>query len=272
VSSDIVIVERDNRIAVITLNRPERLNAISREIIAQVKTAMDQIERDDEIAVVIIRGAGRAFSSGMDLKDDAAARISGAEAWRAILEEDLDFLMRFWDFPKPTIAVVHGFCLAAACELAMCCDITVAEEGSFFGEPELKFGSVITAMMMPWLTGPKIAKELLLGADDRITAERAHEIGLVNRVVPEGEAMNTAREIARRMAVMDDDAVRLTKQAINATFETMGLKEALRKNLDLAVEIETRETPSRKRFKEIAKADGLKAALSWRENRIKGDG
>jgi enoyl-CoA hydratase len=84
--------------------------------------------------------------------------------------------------------------------------------------------------------------------------------------------MNAALKIARRLAVMDDDAVRLTKQAINKTFETMGLKEALRKNLDLAVEIETKETPARKRFKEIAKADGLKAALEWRENRIKGDG
>ena len=272
VSSDIVTVEHDSRVAVITLNRPERLNAISRETIVQVRVIMDQIEDDDDIAVVIIRGAGRAFSSGMDLKDDAVAGISGAKAWRAILEEDLSFLMRFWDFPKPTIAVVHGFCLAAACELAMCCDITVAEEGALFGEPELKFGSVITAMMMPWLTGPKIAKELLLGADDRITAKRAYDIGLINRVVPEGEAMNAALKIARRLAVMDDDAVRLTKQAINRTFETMGLKEALRKNLDLAVEIETKETPSRKRFKEIAKAEGLKAALAWRENRIKGDG
>ena len=269
-SSDIVIVERDSRIAVITLNRPERLNAISRETIATVQAEMDTLEADDDIAVIIIRGAGRAFSSGMDLKDDAAAEISGAEEWRAILEEDLEFLMRFWNSPKPTIAVVHGFCLAAACELAMCCDITIAEEGSFFGEPELKFGSVITAMMMPWLTGPKIAKELLLGAEDRVTAERAYEIGLVNRVVPEGEGMKAAREIAQRLAVMDDVAVRLTKQAINSTFETMGLKEALNANLDLAIEIEARETPSRKRFKEIAKDEGLKAALAWRDSRIMG--
>lgn len=270
-SSDIVIMERDGRIAVITLNRPERLNAISRETISRVQAAMDDLEADDEIAVVIIRGAGRAFSSGMDLKDDAAAGITGVDAWRIVLEEDLAFLMRFWDFPKPTIAVVHGFCLAAACELAMCCDITIAEEGTYFGEPELKFGSVITAMFMPWLTGPKIAKELLLGADDRVTAERALEIGLVNRVVPKGEGMTVARGIAARMAVMDDDAVRLTKQAINRAFETMGLKEALRANLDLAIEIEAMETPSRKRFKEIAKAEGLKAALAWRESRLNGD-
>lgn len=270
-SPDIVIVERGDRIAVITLNRPERLNAISRETICQIQAAMDELEVDEEIAVVIIRGSGRAFSSGMDLKDDAAASVTGTDAWRAVLEEDLAFLMRFWDFPKPTIAVVHGFCLAAACELAMCCDITIAEEGTYFGEPELKFGSVITAMMMPWLTGPKIAKELLLGADDRITAKRALEIGLVNRVVAKGEGINVARGIAARMAVMDDAAVRLTKKAINRAFETMGMKEALRDNLDLAVEIEAMETPSRKRFKEIAKADGLKAALAWREDRLKGD-
>jgi enoyl-CoA hydratase len=97
------------------------------------------------------------------------------------------------------------------------------------------------------------------------------EIGLVNRVVPKGEGMTVAREIAARMAVMDDDAVRLTKQAINRTFETMGLKEALRANLDLAIEIEVMETPSRKRFKEITKAEGLKAALAWRESRLNGD-
>jgi enoyl-CoA hydratase/carnithine racemase len=270
VSSDTVIIERVGRIAILTLNRPAQLNAINRETIRRTQVVMDELEADDEIAVVIIRGAGRAFSSGMDLKDDAAAGISGVDAWRTVLEEDLAFLMRFWDFPKPTIAVVHGFCLAAACELAMCCDITIAEEGTYFGEPELKFGSVITAMMMPWLTGPKIAKELLLGADDRVTAERALEIGLINRVVPEGGGMTAAREMAARMAVMDAAAVRLTKRAINRTFETMGLKQALRANLDLAVEIEAMETPSRKRFKEIAKAEGLKAALAWRENRLKG--
>jgi len=267
-ATDIIEVNQNNRIAVLTLNRPERLNAISRETIRAVNAAMDDFEKDSDVAVVIIRGSGRAFSAGMDLKDDAAADISGADRWREVLSEDLAFLSRFWDFPKPTIAVVHGFCLAAACELAMCCDITIAEEGTYFGEPELKFGSVITAMMMPWLTGPKIAKELLLSADDRVSAERAQEVGLVNHVVAPGEGLATASEIAERMARMDDDAVRLTKQAINKSFEIMGLKKALEVNLDLAVEIETLETPSRARFKEIVQSDGLKAALVWRDERL----
>lgn len=129
--SNIVIVEKDQRIAVITLNRPERLNAISRETILQVQGIMDELDTDPDIAVIIIRGSGRAFSSGMDLKDDAAAGTSGTDAWRAILQEDLEFLMRFWNSPKPTIAVVHGFCLAAACELAMCCDITLPKKEPF---------------------------------------------------------------------------------------------------------------------------------------------
>lgn len=260
----------EGRTARVCLNRPERLNAISRTTLAEMRSVMDELEANDTIAAVVLHGAGRAFSAGMDLKDDAMSGVAGEEDWRRVLSEDLEFIMRFWDFPKPTIAVVHGFCLAAACELSMACDITIAEEGTFFGEPELKFGSVITAMLMPWLTGPKVAKELLLGADDRVTAARAQQVGLINRIVAKGEGLQSAMEIANRIAAMDDDAVRLTKKAINRAFEIMGLQEALTANLDLAVEIETIETPSRRAFKEIVREQGLQAALAWREGRMGG--
>jgi enoyl-CoA hydratase len=191
-SLETILVEQKNRVLLIALNRPERLNAISRDMISEVKLVMQQAEYDSGIAAVVLYGLGRAFSAGMDLKDDAMSGVSGAESWSEILTEDLDFILQFWDFSKPTIAVAHGFCLAAACELAMACDVTIAEQGTFFGEPELKFGSVITAMIMPYITGPKIAKELLLGADDRVTAERALSIGLVNQLVPRGEGLSTA--------------------------------------------------------------------------------
>lgn len=263
-----LLAERRAGVFVITLNRPERLNAINGRMKAEVRTVLDSVENDDAVGAVVLAGAGRAFSAGMDLKDDAAAGVSGADGWRRVLEDDLAFIMRFWDFPKPTIAAVHGFCLAAACELAMACDVTIAEEGTFLGEPELRFGSVITAMLMPLLTGPKIAKELLLGADDRISAERAERIGLVNQVVPIGQGIETAVRMGQRMAAMDRDAVRLTKKAINLGADAMGLREALKANLDLAVEIESLETPSRKRFKEITRERGLKAALEWRDRRM----
>ena len=264
--------ERREGVGIITLNRPDRLNAVSRQTIAEMDLVLDAIEADDGIGAVVLTGAGRAFCSGIDLKDDAAIGPSGEEGWRQYLEQDFDFMMRFWDFKKPTIAAVHGYCLAVGCELAMCCDVTIAEEGTFFGEPELRFGSVITALMMPWLTGPKLAKELLLAADDRIPAERALQIGLVNRVTPKGEYLNDALALAKRMATMDPEAVSMTKGAINQSFDIMGLREALKANLDVAVQLECLETPSRKAFREITEKEGLQAALKWRDKRFEDDG
>lgn len=265
-----IVVEKKDRVLVIALNRPDRLNAISREMIGEINAVMADAKNDTGIAVVVLRGLGRAFSSGMDLKDDAVSGVSGSESWRKILSEDLEFIMQFWNYPKPTIAVAHVFCLAAACELAMACDITIAEKGTYFGEPELKFGSVITAMIMPYLTGPKIAKELLLSADDRVTAERALSIGLVNHLVPKGKGLSAALRLAHRISTMDDEAIRLTKKAINSCYDEQGLQNALAINLETSIEIETIETPSRKQFKEITAKQGLKAALAWRDQRAKG--
>jgi enoyl-CoA hydratase/carnithine racemase len=136
---------------------------------------------------LIVAGAGTAFSSGFDLKEQMERRPVGVEAWRPILRKDFDTIMRFWHFPRPTIATVRGPCLAGACELALTCDITIASEDAFFGEPELKFGAGIVAMILPWVVGPKIAKEIILLGQDRIPAARAREIGMVNRVVASDE-------------------------------------------------------------------------------------
>ena len=241
--------EPRGRVGLLTLDRPERLNAISARMMDEVESVLDAAAEDDDIGAVVVCGAGRAFCSGYDLKDDAATPSSNTEAWRARLERDLDFLLRFWNHPKPTVAAVHGHCLAGGCELAMSCDITIAEEGCLLGEPELKFGSVIVNMMMPWLVGPKLTKELLLSGDDTLSAERAERIGLVNRVVAKGTHVDEALALAARIAALDADAVVRTKAAINRGFEIMGLHEALRAGLDAAVEIESMETPSRAEFK-----------------------
>ena len=265
-----VRVEPHGRVALLTLDRPNRLNAISARMMDEVDVVLDATAEDNGVGAVVVCGAGRAFCSGYDLKDDAAIPTADAEAWRARLERDLDFLLRFWSHPKPTIAAVHGYCLAGGCELAMSCDITIAEEGCRFGEPELKFGSVIVNMMMPWLVGPKLTKELLLSGDDTLSAVRAERIGLVNRVVAKGTHVDEALAIAARIAALDADAVVCTKAAINRGFEIMGLHEALRAGLDAAVEIESMETPSRTEFKQRVREQGLKAALAWRDSRLAG--
>ena len=107
-------------------------------------------------------------------------------ATRRKLELCCDMTMGFWHCPKPTISAVHGHCLAGGCELALACDITIASEDAIFGEPELRFGAGIVCLILPWLTGPKQAKELIFTGNDRIPAERALAMGLVNRVVPAG--------------------------------------------------------------------------------------
>jgi enoyl-CoA hydratase len=152
--------------------------------------------------------------------------------------------------------------------MALACDITIAAEGTRMGEPELKFGSGIVALLLPWLTGPKKAKELILTGHDRLDASEAAALGLVNRVVPAGKEFETAMAVARDIAVMDADAVRLTKEAINRSYEIMGMGEALKMALDVDVEIESLDTPDRRTFTEISRKEGLKAAIAWRDARF----
>jgi enoyl-CoA hydratase len=176
--------------------------------------------------------------------------------------------MRFWDCPKPTIAAVHKYCLGSAMEMAVACDVTVAAEGCRFGAPEVKFGSGIVALILPWVIGPKQAKELLLTGDDRVSAERALALGLVNRVVPESACFDEAMAIARSIAANDRIGVAVTKQAINRSCEIMGMRQALLQGLELGVVVESSETPESREFNEILEKDGPKAAIAWQEARL----
>ena len=220
----------------ITLNRPERTNALNQTMLGEIGEALDDIERDPNMRAVIVRGAGAAFSSGFDLKEQMERRPQGVEQWRPILRKDFDTVMRFWHCPLPTIAAVRGPCLAGACELALACDITIAADDAFFGEPELKFGAGIVAMILPWIVGPKVAKEIILTGEDRIPAARAREIGMINRIVPAAELDDAALSLARHIAAIDPHLVKETKRAINRSLEAQNMLQALEEALaiDLA--------------------------------------
>lgn len=263
-------LESKGPIAILTLNRPERLNAISVQMKLDLAAALDQVETDDKIKVLVLRGAGRAFCAGFDLKDEADVEVepTGVDHWRPELKRDFDAIMRFWYFKKPTISAIHKYALAGGFEMAIACDITIAAEGTRLGEPELKFGSGIVALLLPWLTSPKKAKEVILTGNDRLDARDGLAFGFVNRVVPAGEEFETAMAIARDIAVMDMHSVQMTKEAINRTYEIMGMNQALRMALDVDVQIESLETPERKTFSEISKKEGLKAAIAWRDARF----
>ena len=172
--------------------------------------------------------------------------------------------MRVWDFPKPIVAAVHGFCLGSSLEVTAVADLTIAAEGCRFGAPEVRFGSGAVCLILPWIIGLKNARELLLTGSDRIDARRAEAIGLVNHVVEAETLMQHARDVAGEIALNDPLAVRLTKKAINKSVETAGLRQALEEALAIDLEIELTETPESKEFNRILEAEGPKAALAWR--------
>ncbi len=263
--------ERRGPIGLITLNRPDRLNAINGQMLEDLNSVLDAIEADDDVRVVVLHGAGRSFCAGFDLKDEAELQDQGLVELVPAMQHDMASIMRLWHFPKPTIAAAHGYAIAGGCELALACDLTVVSEGFKLGEPDLRFGAGIVVLLLPWLTGPKQAKEMYLVGDDRISAQRCMEMGLVNRVVPEGEHLDAALEMARKIAVIDTFSVAVTKQAINRTYEIMGMGEALGAALDAGCLIEGAVVPERDEFMAIARRDGLKAAIAWRDARFSDD-
>ncbi len=258
---------RDGAVAILTLDRPDKLNAITPAMAAALTRALDTAEAEEAVRAVVIEGAGRAFSAGFDLE---AGAWDSLENIRREMQADFDLILRFWTSPKPTIAALHGYCLGGALELALACDLTVAAEDCRLGVPEVKFGSGVIALLLPWITGPKQAKELLLTGDDRVSAQRAYDMGLVNRVVPPGEHRTAAVALAQEIAANDEAAVRLTKLAVNRSYEAMGLRRALDQAFELGVEAEASETPESKAFNEILARDGAKAALAWRARRAGG--
>ncbi|MEM9139180.1 MAG: enoyl-CoA hydratase/isomerase family protein [Pseudomonadota bacterium] len=256
--------------ATLTLNRPERLNAMDQAMLGAMLAACDRVDEDPGIRALVLTGAGKAFSAGFDLRAQAEAPPQGQAEWAPVLRKDFDAIMRFWHLSVPTIAAVPGPALAGGCELAMACDITIAGQNARFGEPELRFGAGIVVMLLPWLVGPKKAKEIfLLGLDD-LSAAEALNLGMVNRVVPDAELQATAHSIARQIAVIDPMVVKATKQAVNRTMDLAGMGQALEQALASDIAIEGEGSPDKRAFLDALRKGGLKAALAWREARFSG--
>jgi enoyl-CoA hydratase/carnithine racemase len=231
----------------------------------ELSSALGDAAGDPDVRVVVIRGAGRAFCAGYDLIEDQEFQGADVAQWREALAADVGRTLELFDHPKPVIAQVHGYCLGGGCDLMMMCDLAIAADDAVFGEPEIRFGSGVVTMALPWLVGVRRAKELLLTGEDRLDAREALRIGLVNRVVPPDRLEEETMELARRIAALDPVAVSLTKRSINRSLEVAGFREALMANVDLDAIIEAAEVPERREFNRIREKDGLKAALAWRD-------
>ena len=208
-----VEVTKQGNIGIITMNRPEALNALSSAVFADLSKALDQVERDDDVYVVIITGAGRAFVAGADIGEMAHMNV---EEGLSFSELGNSLLMRVDMFPKPTIAAVNGFALGGGCELSLACDIRIASEKAKFGQPEVGLGIIPGfggTQRMARIIGTGPAMELIFTADT-IDAKQAEKIGMVNHVVPAEELMDAAIAMAEKIAAKAQVAIRTSKMAL----------------------------------------------------------
>ena len=263
---NIVLYETDGKVGIVTLNRPDKLNAINNELREAAMAALIAADDDPATRVVLLRAAGRAFCVGYDIVAEDPEKAKWRHdplKWREYLHESCAFEMKPWDMRKPVIAQVQGYALGGGCELAMFCDLTICSDDAKFGEPEVRFSAVGPALIMPFIIGHKRARELLY-MGDMIDAETAKEFGMVNRVVPAGELDAAALKLAQRMALIDPEALTGTKLGLRRTAEAAGLRNGILNGVDIVSIMYAAETESGTRFKEITEKDGLSAALKWR--------
>src|SRR3954451_2265711 len=241
---DVVLYERRGPVALITMNRPKYSNAQYSAMTYALDAAFYRAVDDDEVAVIVLAGAGKHFSAGHDIGtperdiDQSFPRTAslwwdhvgkpGAENRFARESEVYLGMCRRWrEIPKPTIAMVHGACVAGGLMLAWCCDLVVAADDSFFADPVVRMGIPgVEYFAHPWVMGPRFAKEFLF-LGERVAADRAYQLGMVNRVVPRAELTERTLEIANRIAEMPRMGLALTKKAVNQSEDLMGLRDGL---------------------------------------------
>ena len=227
-----IIVEKKEGIAKIILNRPQVLNALNLQTFSEIQAALEDIQRDDSVGVVLITGAGRAFSAGLDIKaisglveeGDVGAEINRM-AWRTM--EAIESL------PKPVIAMVNGYCLTGALEVALACDMIIASENAIFGDTHARWGLRPTwglSQRLPRAVGVMKAKELSFAAET-ISAQQAERIGLINQVAPAHRLEEVAHELAGKMLSNSRGSLAAYKTLIN-----QGMKADLATGLKIEAE------------------------------------
>jgi len=268
----------DDRVGIITLNRPEKLNALSQELLYDFDAALHDMEADHTIRVIVVKGAGRAFSAGYDLTpsqktgaDAVVRRHRGVDdkgrrllmGIRTGMQQITDIHMYFWNMAKVTIAQVHGYAVAGGCEMAMMADLVVAADDAQLGHPGLRgLGTSRTGVIWPLVIGMRKAKELYYTGEN-VTGTEAEEIGMINYAWPKEELEDRTLAFADRLANISADHLAILKVNMNRFYENMGIYSSVRSSTDL--DAAGQFTEFSYDWQEKMREEGLKGALQWRD-------
>ncbi|MDH3682485.1 MAG: enoyl-CoA hydratase-related protein [Acidimicrobiia bacterium] len=232
VSYETVTYETDGRVATVTLNRPEKLNAISMQLQAELIAALEEAEADPGIHVAVVQGAGRAFSAGYDITVGGTGG-GGVTGDRDGLERIMRGWLRIWDLRLAVVAKVHGYCLAGGTQLATICDITFVSDDCRVGTPQLPLGAGYVGSAWTWLVGPKKAKEMFFPTGEMITGAEAADWGLFNRSVPAGDLDTAVADYVAKVARTPKEIIALQKQSANRIQEIQGFREAMLQSVEI---------------------------------------
>jgi enoyl-CoA hydratase len=261
-----ILYEVSNRIARITLNRPEKLNALSSALLEEYAAALVEAERDPDVRVVIVRAAGRAFSAGYDVGGGSSYGRTRNDAPFLADRLSLQFLddkiTMAWKLVKPVIAQVHGICVAGGNDIAGQCDIIIAAENATFGHPQIRRLGLTWMHMFPYKCGAQWSK-ILMFTGDSISGKEAEQIGVVARAVPEDKLEEEVEKLAARIALVDPTLLAMNKLAVNRVFEEMGMRNAF--NASNAYDTIAHTAEAMQEFNRIAREQGLKTALEANE-------
>lgn len=234
-SHQFIAVELDGAVARLSHDRPAFRNAESQGLLDELDEAIRKAASDPAIRVIVLAGKGDHFSAGHDLKEGAAKRAGFSVEQRWAYEElyYLEYALRIWDCPKPTIAEVQGACIAGGFMVANMCDLIVAADDAFFSDPVCHTlgAAAVEVLIHPWVMGARKAKELLF-TGRRMMAKEAFEIGMVNKVVPRAELTTATMAMAHHIARAEPFALKLVKRSINRTLDAQGLRTALHAHFD----------------------------------------
>ena len=269
-------VGTDGRVGRITLNRPEKLNALSRELFIELNEALHDMEADHTIRVIVLRGAGRAFCAGYDLTGSRSGRSykfrddSGRMLlmnMRTSIQQNTEVQMYFWNMAKVTISCIHGFAAAGGCELAMMADLVVAADDANIGHPGHRgLGVARNGMIWPLVIGMRKAKELSY-TGEYITGEEAQQIGMINYAWPEAELEERTIAFADRIAIASADHLGILKVNMNRFYENMGIYSSVRSSTEQDAMAQFTEFAYE--WQDQIREHGLKEALAWRDGPYK---